>query len=62
MSAAEILNLDLGVVVAIVNNLEGPRLHVLLDGRIIEAATDQTPKSDELVSKHHTSPSEHIHT
>jgi len=44
VSAAEILDLDLGVAVAIVNDLEGPRLHVLLDGRVIEAATDQTPR------------------
>jgi hypothetical protein len=62
VGAAEILDLDLGVAVAIVNDLEGPRLHVLLDGRVIEAATDQTPKNDELASKHHKSPSVRIHT
>lgn len=39
---AEVLNLDLGLT-SIVNDLERPRLDILLDGRVIEAATDQTP-------------------
>lgn len=43
MGAAEVLNGDLGVTRTIVNDLEGPRLHILLDGRVIEAATDETP-------------------
>ena len=44
MGAAEVLDLDLGVAV-VINDLEGPRLHVLLDGGVIEAAADQTPGS-----------------
>jgi hypothetical protein len=44
VGAAEVLDLDLGVAVAIINDLEGPRLHVLLDGGVLEAATDQTPR------------------
>ena len=44
VGAAEILNLNLRVAV-VVNDLEGPRLHVLLDGGVIEAATDKTPGS-----------------
>lgn len=39
---AEVLNLDLGVA-SIVNDLEGPRLDILLDGGVIEATADQTP-------------------
>lgn len=42
MGSAEVLNLNLGVAV-LIDDLEGPRLHVLLDGGVIEAATDQTP-------------------
>lgn len=42
VGAAEVLDLDLGVAV-VVNDLEGPRLHVLLDGGVVEAAADQTP-------------------
>ena len=42
MGAAEVLNLNLGVT-AIVNNLEGPRLNVLLDDGIIEASANQAP-------------------
>lgn len=50
MGAAEVLDLDLGVTVAIVNDLEGPRLHVLLDSGVIEAAADQTPGRETVVS------------
>ncbi len=42
MGAAEVLNLDLGVA-GIVDNLEGPGLNVLLDGRVIKPTADQTP-------------------
>jgi hypothetical protein len=41
LGLAEVLNLDLGLGV-VVNDLEGPGLDVLLDGGVIEAATDQT--------------------
>ena len=47
---AKVLNLDLGVA-AIVNDGEGPGLDVLLDGGVIEAATDQTPVVKLIVSK-----------
>ena len=43
MGAAEVLDLDLGVAVAIVDDLEGPRLLVLLDDGVLVAATDQAP-------------------
>ena len=43
VDTAEVVNLNLGVAVAIVDNLEGPRLHILLDGGVIDAATDETP-------------------
>lgn len=43
LGLVEVLDLNLGVA-AIVDNLEGPRLDVLLDGGVIEAATDQTPR------------------
>lgn len=43
LGLAEVLDLDLGVAV-VVNDLEGPGLHVLLDGGVIEAAADQTPE------------------
>lgn len=39
---AKVLNLNLGRTI-VVNNGEGPRLDVLLDSRVIEAATNQTP-------------------
>ena len=39
---AEVVDLDLGGT-GIVKDLEGPRLNVLLDSRVIEAATNQTP-------------------
>lgn len=42
LALAKVRNLNLGVAV-VVDNLEGPGLHVLLDGWVIEAATDQTP-------------------
>lgn len=42
LGLAEVLDLNLGVVV-VVNNLEWPRLDILLDGWVIESATDQTP-------------------
>ncbi len=53
MSAAEVLNLDLGVAI-LINDLEWPRLHVLLDGRVIEATTNKTPveKNASRVSDH----------
>ena len=44
MGAAEVLDLDLGVAVAIVDDLEGPRVHVLLDRRILEATTNETSR------------------
>jgi len=40
--AAKVVNLDLGVSV-VINNGEGPRLHVLLGDGVIITATDQTP-------------------
>lgn len=43
LGLTEVLDLDLGAAV-VVDNLEGPGLHVLLDGGVIEAATDQTPE------------------
>lgn len=42
LGLAEVLDLDLGVTV-VVDDLEGPRLDVLLDSGVIETATDQTP-------------------
>lgn len=45
VDTAEVVNLNLGVAVTIVDNLEGPRLHVLLDSGVIDAATDKTPGS-----------------
>lgn len=42
---AEVVDLDAGVT-TVIDDLEGPRLDVLLDGRVIEAATDQTPKEN----------------
>lgn len=39
---AEVLDLDLGAAV-VIDNLERPRLDVLLDGRVIETTTNQTP-------------------
>jgi hypothetical protein len=38
----EVLDLDLGAAV-VIDNLEGPRLDVLLDSRVIETTTNQTP-------------------
>jgi hypothetical protein len=43
VGAAQVLDLNLGVAV-IINDLEGPRLGVLLDGGIIKPPTDQSPK------------------
>lgn len=42
LGLAEVVNLDSGVT-ALVNDLEGPRLGVLLDGRVIITAADETP-------------------
>jgi hypothetical protein len=42
---AQVLDFDLRVAV-VVDNLEGPRLHILLDGWVVEAAADQTPKQE----------------
>lgn len=46
VGVTKVLDLDLGVAVAIINDLERPRLHVLLDGGVIEAAADQTPERE----------------
>jgi hypothetical protein len=46
---AEVVNLDLGLA-SIVKDLERPRLHVFLDGGVIEAATDKTPLREKSVS------------
>lgn len=43
VGAAEVLDLDLGVAIAIIDDLEGPRLLVLLDDGVLEAATDEAP-------------------
>jgi hypothetical protein len=40
---AEVLDLDLGGTV-VIDDLEGPRLDVLLDGRVVEATANQTPE------------------
>lgn len=40
---AEVLDLDLGLA-SIINDSERPGLNILLDGGVIEAATDQTPE------------------
>jgi hypothetical protein len=42
LGLTEVLDLDLGAVV-IVDDLEGPRLDILLDGWVVESATDETP-------------------
>jgi hypothetical protein len=42
LGLAQILDLDDGVAIA-VNDLEGPRLNVFLNGFVVEAATDETP-------------------
>ena len=43
MGAAEVLDLDLGVARTIVDDLEGPRLLVLLDDGVLVATTDKAP-------------------
>ena len=43
VDTVEVVNLNLGVAGTIVDNLEGPGLLVLLDGGVIDAATDKTP-------------------
>ena len=43
LGLTEVLDLDLGVA-GFVNDLEGPALHILLDGGVVEAATDETPR------------------
>lgn len=43
LGLTEVLDLDLGAVLAILNDLEWPRLNVLLDGWVIESPSDQTP-------------------
>lgn len=50
LGLAEVLNLNLGLS-AIVNDLEGPRLNILLDGGVIEAATDKTPVAGRLATQ-----------
>lgn len=42
LGLAEVLDLDLRAGV-IINNLEWPRLDILLDGRVVESATNETP-------------------
>lgn len=44
LGLAEVLDLDLGVA-TLINDLEGPALDVLLDGGVVETATDETPAS-----------------
>jgi hypothetical protein len=51
---AEVLNLDLGAAV-VIDNLEGPRLDVLLDGRVIETTTNQTLGIEDSVAGVHGS-------
>lgn len=46
VGGAKVLDLNLGVAF-IVDDLEGPRLHVLLDSRVIEAAANETPSEVE---------------
>lgn len=43
VDTVEVVNLNLGVAGTIIDNLEGPRLLVLLDSGVIDAATDKTP-------------------
>jgi hypothetical protein len=45
LGLTEVLNLDSGAAV-VIDDLEWPRLDILLDGGVIEAATDQTPEQD----------------
>lgn len=45
VGAAQVLDLDLGVAI-IIDDLEGPRLGVLLDGGVIGASTDQSPRKE----------------
>jgi len=54
LGLAEVLDLDLGVA-AVVDNLEGPGLDVLLDGGVIEAATDETLDIEDGVDGVHSS-------
>lgn len=49
MGAAKVLDLDLGGAV-IIDDLEGPGLHVLLDGRVIKPATDETPEGKQMLA------------
>lgn len=48
LGLAQVLNLDHGVG-ALLDDLEGPGLDVLLDNGVIEGATDQTPGGTWLV-------------
>ena len=51
LGLAEVLNLHHGVG-ALLDDLEGPRLDILLDDRVIEGTTNQTPvEGGVLVSK-----------
>lgn len=50
LGLTQVLNLDLRGA-SLVNDLEGPRLGILLDGGVIEAATDQTPVAIALVDR-----------
>ena len=43
MLAAKVVNLDLGSAI-LIDDLEGPRLDILLDDGVIETATDETPE------------------
>jgi len=46
LGLAKVLDLYLGVAVAIVNNLEGPCLAVLLDNGVVEWPADEAPAMD----------------
>lgn len=47
--STEVVDLNLGGTI-VVDNLEGPRLDILLDGWVIEAATNETPRVDKSVN------------
>lgn len=51
LGLAEVLNLNHGVG-ALLDDLEGPRLDILLDDRVIEGTTDQTPVRGVLSANH----------
>lgn len=49
MGAAKVIDLDLGGAV-LIDDLERPGLHVLLDGRVIKPATDETPEGEQMLA------------